>query len=359
MNLRRRSRRVYSPFPLATRAPTQDGETTSGIRLDRSSDGGKVARHAEFRRGVRGGRAGGPQRGRPGQPRDRQPLRLQGHRLVDRAGRRRDHACTRSTEDRLEALRPVLEEKLVRRKVSLKALDYGKVEEASGATVRQVASIEAGISSDKARELNKFIKGLGLKGIQSQTQGEQLRVTGKKRDDLQAVIARLKEKDFGVPLQFTELPGLSLHRAGRGDISSPNLGFGNEAIQCCHSRSRRRRMRSSVGGWVEEVGELHLLAGQRVDDVGLRVRRVDVHRHGLDALLELRRAPGPAARRRRSGGRRCGRPRTRGCGSAPSAGTSRRSAPGWPGPACRGCCRRGRGRRHRTWRPTWPSGPGT
>ena len=107
-----------------------------------------------------------------------------------------------ASEDRLIALRTLLEEKLVKRKVSLKSLDYGKVEEASGGTVRQQAAIVAGISSDKARELNKFIKELGLKGIQSQTQGDQLRVTGKKRDDLQAVIAALKEHDFSVPLQF-------------------------------------------------------------------------------------------------------------------------------------------------------------
>jgi len=107
-----------------------------------------------------------------------------------------------ASEDRLNALRTVLEEKLVKRKVSLKAIDYGKVEEASGGTVRQSAAIVAGISSDKARELNKFIKNLGAKGIQSQTQGDQLRVTGKKRDDLQAVIASLKGEDFGVPLQF-------------------------------------------------------------------------------------------------------------------------------------------------------------
>jgi uncharacterized protein YajQ (UPF0234 family) len=94
-----------------------------------------------------------------------------------------------SSEERLKALRTVLEEKFVKRKVSLKSLEFGKVEEASGSTVRQVAAIQAGISSDKARELNKFIKGLALKGIQSQTQGDQLRVIGKKRDDLQAVIA--------------------------------------------------------------------------------------------------------------------------------------------------------------------------
>jgi uncharacterized protein YajQ (UPF0234 family) len=108
-----------------------------------------------------------------------------------------------ASEDRLRALRELLEEKLVKRGVSLKALDYGKVEEASGGRVRQVVTLQAGISADKARELNRFIKDLGLKGIQSQTQGDQLRVTGKKRDDLQAAIAKLREGDFGVPLQFT------------------------------------------------------------------------------------------------------------------------------------------------------------
>ena len=86
-----------------------------------------------------------------------------------------------STEDRLKAVRQVLEEKLVRRNVSLKAIDYGKVEEASGGTARQTAKIVAGISSEKAREVNKKIKETAPKGIQSQTQGEQVRVTGKKR----------------------------------------------------------------------------------------------------------------------------------------------------------------------------------
>ena len=107
-----------------------------------------------------------------------------------------------ASEDRLTALRQVLEEKLVKRKVSLKALDYQKVEEASGARARQVVKLVAGISKEKATELNKHIKGLGLKGVQSQAQGEQLRVTGKKRDDLQAAITALKEHDFGIPLQF-------------------------------------------------------------------------------------------------------------------------------------------------------------
>ena len=107
-----------------------------------------------------------------------------------------------SSEDRLTALRQVLEEKLVKRKVSLKAVSYGNVEEAAGGTARQVVTLVAGISSDKAKELNKFIKQLPLKGVQSQTQGEQLRVIAKKRDDLQEVIAACKEHDFGIPLQF-------------------------------------------------------------------------------------------------------------------------------------------------------------
>jgi hypothetical protein len=107
-----------------------------------------------------------------------------------------------STEDRLRALHQVLQEKLVRREVSLKAFDDGKIEEAAKGTARQKIAIRAGISSDNARELNKFIKGLNLKGVSSQTQGDQLRVSGKKRDDLQAVISACREKDFGIPLQF-------------------------------------------------------------------------------------------------------------------------------------------------------------
>ncbi len=107
-----------------------------------------------------------------------------------------------SADDRVNALRQVLEEKLVKRKVSLKGVDFGTVTPAAGGRSRMVATLAAGISSDKARELNKFIKGLDLKGIQSQTQGDELRVNGKKRDDLQAVIAALKEDDFGIPLQF-------------------------------------------------------------------------------------------------------------------------------------------------------------
>ena len=108
-----------------------------------------------------------------------------------------------ASEERLKAVVQVLEEKMVKRKVSLKALDYGKVEEATHGRARQTVTLAVGINSDKAREIGKFIKGLGLKGVQHQVQGEQLRVTGKKRDDLQTAIAKMKENDFGVPLQFT------------------------------------------------------------------------------------------------------------------------------------------------------------
>jgi hypothetical protein len=106
------------------------------------------------------------------------------------------------TEDRLRALTQVLEEKLVRRQVSMKAVQYGKIEEASRGAVRQVATLNAGISSDNAKRINKLVKDLGLKGVSSQTQGDQVRVIGKKRDDLQAVIADLKAADLDIPLQF-------------------------------------------------------------------------------------------------------------------------------------------------------------
>ena len=108
-----------------------------------------------------------------------------------------------ASEERLKAAAQVLEEKMVRRKVSLKALDYGKIEEAAKGRARQTVSLQVGISDEKAREIGKYIKGLGLKGVQHQVQADQLRVTGKKRDDLQRAIASLREHDFGVPLDFT------------------------------------------------------------------------------------------------------------------------------------------------------------
>jgi uncharacterized protein YajQ (UPF0234 family) len=107
------------------------------------------------------------------------------------------------SEDRIRAVRQVLEEKLVKRGLSLKGIEWGKVEEAAGATVRQVVTLRAGIGSDKARDINKLIKDKAPKGVSSQTQGEQIRVTGKKRDDLQNVIKLLREADLDLALQFT------------------------------------------------------------------------------------------------------------------------------------------------------------
>jgi uncharacterized protein YajQ (UPF0234 family) len=106
------------------------------------------------------------------------------------------------SEDRLVALRQVVEEKLVKRGVSLKGVEYGDVEDATQNTVRQLVTIKVGIGSDKAREINRMIKEKAPKGVSSQTQGETVRVTGKKRDDLQAVIALLKDADLGIPLQY-------------------------------------------------------------------------------------------------------------------------------------------------------------
>ena len=103
---------------------------------------------------------------------------------------------------KLKSVIDILQSKLVKRKISLKALDYGKVEPASGDSVRQSIVIQQGISQDKGKEVTKAIKGMGVK-VQSQIMDDQLRVTGKNRDDLQAVIANLKEKDFGIAMDFT------------------------------------------------------------------------------------------------------------------------------------------------------------
>ena len=103
---------------------------------------------------------------------------------------------------KLKSVIDILQSKLVKRKVSLKALDYGKVETASGDNVRQSINIQQGISQEKGKEVVKAIKGMGVK-VQSQIMDDQLRVTGKNRDDLQTVIANLKEKDFGIAMDFT------------------------------------------------------------------------------------------------------------------------------------------------------------
>ena len=106
------------------------------------------------------------------------------------------------SEERVKAVLDVFESKLVRRGVSLKSLDAGEPRQ-SGKTYKIDCKVIEGIDSDKAKAISKKIRDEGPKGVQAQIQGDQLRVTGKKRDDLQAVIALLKQEDFGVALQFT------------------------------------------------------------------------------------------------------------------------------------------------------------
>jgi hypothetical protein len=109
-------------------------------------------------------------------------------------------------EGKLRSVKDIVESKLVRRKVSLKALDYAKVEPAAGGTVRQRAKIVQGIESEKAKAIVRTIKDAKLK-VQASIQSDQVRVTGRSKDDLQKAIALVKEQDFGIPLQFTNYRG--------------------------------------------------------------------------------------------------------------------------------------------------------
>jgi uncharacterized protein YajQ (UPF0234 family) len=105
-------------------------------------------------------------------------------------------------ETRLRNMNDILQQKLVRRTVPLKAFDYGKVEPAAGSTVRQHVAIQQGIPQEKAKEIVRFIKDEKIK-VQAAIQGDVVRITGKDRDILQEVIAKLKAKDFGIDMQFT------------------------------------------------------------------------------------------------------------------------------------------------------------
>ena len=111
-------------------------------------------------------------------------------------------SLTAETEDRVKAALEVFKEKLIKRNISLKSLDAGEPK-ASGKTYKIDCKIIQGIDQDKAKAISKKIRDEGPKGVQAQIQGDQLRVTGKKKDELQEVIALLKAADFGVALQFT------------------------------------------------------------------------------------------------------------------------------------------------------------
>ena len=105
-------------------------------------------------------------------------------------------------EHKLKSVIDILETKLVRRGVAVKALDFGKVEPAAGGTVRQVAKIQQGIPSEKAKEIVKAIKDRKLK-VQASIQADQVRVAGRSKDELQTAMAVVREGDFGLPIQFT------------------------------------------------------------------------------------------------------------------------------------------------------------
>ncbi len=109
-----------------------------------------------------------------------------------------------STEGRIEAAFEVLQDKLVKRKVSLKNLDPGKVEPGAKSSFRQAIKLKEGIEVEKGREIVKTIKGAKLK-VQAQIQDDQVRVSGKKLDDLQSVIQILRKLDLGVDLQFINM----------------------------------------------------------------------------------------------------------------------------------------------------------
>jgi uncharacterized protein YajQ (UPF0234 family) len=109
---------------------------------------------------------------------------------------------TAEDETKLRNMNDILQQKLVRRSVPLKAFNYGRIEPAAGGTVRQHVAIQQGIPTDKAKEIVKFIKDTKAK-VQASIQGDVVRVVGKDRDTLQDIIAKLKAKDFNINMQYT------------------------------------------------------------------------------------------------------------------------------------------------------------
>lgn len=114
----------------------------------------------------------------------------------------KDLVLNAEDETKLRNMNDILQQKLVRRGVSLKALSYGKAEPAAGSSLRQRAEIQQGIPQEKAKEIVRFIKDSKVK-VQAAIQGDVVRISGKDRDTLQEVIAKLKSKDFGIHMEFT------------------------------------------------------------------------------------------------------------------------------------------------------------
>ncbi|MBF8275731.1 MAG: hypothetical protein HW390_804 [Candidatus Brocadiaceae bacterium] len=115
----------------------------------------------------------------------------------------KDNTITLLADDdfKMKSLTEIVKEKLEKRGIPLKSLDFGKIETSVGSTVRQVITFQSGIPMDKAKALVKFIKGLKLK-VQSQIQEDKVRVSGTKIDDLQAIIKTIKDEDFDYAMQF-------------------------------------------------------------------------------------------------------------------------------------------------------------
>ena len=113
----------------------------------------------------------------------------------------KDLVMSAEDETRLRNMNDIFQGKLIKRGISLKALDYQKIEPAAGGTVRQSVTIQQGIPTEKAKEIVKFIKELKIK-VQPQVHEDKVRVSGKSRDDLQSVIASVRAKDFTLPLSF-------------------------------------------------------------------------------------------------------------------------------------------------------------
>jgi len=113
-----------------------------------------------------------------------------------------DITLTVADEMKLKAVIDILQSKLHKRGIPLKALDYGKVEQASGGTLRQKIAIQQGIPIEKAREIVRLVKDSKVR-VQVAIQEDQVRVSGKNRDDLQKIIALVKDREFGIALQFT------------------------------------------------------------------------------------------------------------------------------------------------------------
>jgi hypothetical protein len=113
----------------------------------------------------------------------------------------KDLVLSAEDDTRLRNMNDILQSKLVKRGISLKALDYQKIEPAAGGTVRQSVKIQQGIPTDKAKEIVRYIKDAKIK-VQASIQGESVRVSGKDRDTLQETIAMLKSYDFGIDMTF-------------------------------------------------------------------------------------------------------------------------------------------------------------